>query len=102
MSDFTDDQKTIISSLANEKINDRKLVSESTCILKHKEVAEVKRRINWVLLALIMFIITLAGNFIMQYSRANLQAKMIQQNAKSADIQALTSTIDKFVHKFEK
>ncbi len=86
---MTEDDRTIIKSIANEAINSRDLVSENTCNLKHAEVTDVKKRINWVLVVLIMFVITLAGNFIMQYSRATLQAKQIN----NSEVSALTEAV---------
>ncbi len=94
---MTEDDKTIIKSIANEAINSRELVSENTCNLKHAEVTEVKKRINWVLVTMILFVLTLAGNFIMQYSRATLQAKQVN----NTEVKALTDAVKTLVREIQ-
>ena len=98
---MTEDDKTIIKSISNQAINDRGLVSGNMCKLRHLEVTEVKKRINWVLVTMILFVLTLAGNFIMQYSRATLQARQLETQVNHDEIQALTRSVKALVKEIE-
>ena len=98
---MTEDDKTIIKSISNQAINDRGLVSDNMCKLRHLEVTEVKKRINWVLVTMILFVLTLAGNFIMQYSRATLQARQLETQVNHDEIQALTRSVKALVKEIE-
>jgi hypothetical protein len=94
---MTEDDKTIIKSIAYQAIDDAGLVEEDICKLRHKEVTEVKKRINWVLVTMILFVLTLAGNFIMQYNRATLQAKQVN----ATEIQELTKSVKSLVKEIQ-
>ena len=90
---MTEDDKTIIKSIAYQAIGDSDLVENDMCQLRHEEVKEVKKRINWVLVTLVVFALTLASNFIMQYNRATIQAKQITHT----EIQDLTESVKALV-----